>query len=160
MCLLMCLDAHNVSCYTRNGCATCACSRSRALAPVRAHTLALPPCPVSLLLSVTHAHARARAHTHTHTHTVTRATEDMRTRMEADGKDFDEQMKETARTVGLAAVKYAVSVCVCMCTRVCVCVCARAREYVQMYACMHALRTHGQLLALHTNYFTYELAHL
>ena len=123
----------------------------RALAPVRAHTLALPPCPVSLLLSVTHAHARARARTHTHTHTVTRATEDMRTRMEADGKDFDEQMKETARTVGLAAVKYAVSACVCMCTRVCVCVCVCAREYVQMYACMHALRTHGQLLALHTN---------
>ena len=151
---------------TRAAVARHALVRALALSLPCAHTLSLFPLALSLSSSVTHAHthtrthAHARARTHTHTHTVTRATEDMRTRMEADGKDFDEQMKETARTVGLAAVKYAVSVCVCMCTRVCVCVCARAREYVQMYACMHALRTHGQLLALHTNYFTYELAHL
>ena len=132
---------------TRAAVARHALVRALALSLPCAHTLSLFPLALSLSSSLSHTHTRA----HTHTHTVTRATEDMRTRMEADGKDFDEQMKETARTVGLAAVKYAVSVCVCMCTRVCVCVCARAREYVQMYACMHALRTHGQLLALHTN---------
>jgi len=35
------------------------------------------------------------------------ATEDMKGRMEADGKDFNAEMEQTARVVGLAAVKYA-----------------------------------------------------
>lgn len=35
------------------------------------------------------------------------ATEDMRERMTADGKPFGKEEEETARTVGLAAVKYA-----------------------------------------------------
>ena len=38
---------------------------------------------------------------------VVRAREDMQSRFVADGKDFDALAEETARTVGLAAVKYA-----------------------------------------------------
>lgn len=38
---------------------------------------------------------------------VVRASEDMKTRFEADGKEFDAEAQATARTVGLAAVKYA-----------------------------------------------------
>ena len=38
---------------------------------------------------------------------VRRASDDMEARMTADGKPFDDEMVQTARTVGLAAVKYA-----------------------------------------------------